>query len=324
MDEIPQEEKKSENEAEKSNNSIKNDEIQTQELNEEIVEKKENEKEINNSNNEIAEIMDDKIDNNLSEINNKIEENDSLLQKEINDININEENQKETDNNKEKDNAITKKIKEKKIKSEKKQKKEKTNNKNNIKSNKENEEKMIYSHNHFHNENILNYIKQKELKEISECSFKPKINKKIGFDKNKINNKEEKEDNESIKNKDVVERLLLWNERVKQKLNDIKEKKDKEESERDKCTFFPKLKAEVPKFDKKEISGNEKYYNRIKSSREIQKQKENRLNPNYDELYNKYYKNKEKTVLQKNKKVSKKTYQNYLNHFHNVLMNDDD
>jgi len=183
---------------------------------------------------------------------------------------------------------------------------------------------MIYSHNHFHNENILNYIKQKELKEISECSFKPKINKKIGFDKNKINNKEEKEDNESIKNKDVVERLLLWNERVKQKLNDIKEKKDKEESERDKCTFFPKLKAEVPKFDKKEISGNEKYYNRIKNSREIKKQKENKLNPNYDELYNKYYKNKEKTVLQKNKKVSKKDYQNYLNHFHNVLMNDDD
>ena len=323
MDEVPQEEKNSEHEAEKSHNSIKNDEIQNQEINEEIIEMKENENQMNNSNNENAEIMDDKIENNLSEINNKNEENDSLLQKEINDINIKEENEKET-NNKDEEKKISKKVKEKKIKSEKKQKKEKFDNKKNIKSNKEKEVDIIYSHNHFHNENILNYIKQKELKEISECSFKPKINKKIGFEVNKITNKEVKEGNESNKNQDVVERLLLWNERVKQKLNNIKEKKDKEEIERDKCTFFPKLKPEAPKFDKKEISGNEKYYNRIKNSREIQKQKENKLNPNYDELYNKYYKNKEKTVLQKNKKLSKKTYQNYLNHFHNVLMNDDD
>ena len=41
-------------------------------------------------------------------------------------------------------------------------------------------------------------------------------------------------------------------------------------------------------------------------------------------MNDKYYKNKEKTVLQKNKKVTNKTYKNYLNHFHNVLMNDDD
>ena len=33
------------------------------------------------------------------------------------------------------------------------------------------------------------------------------------------------------------------------------------------------------------INGSDKYYDRIKNSREIKKEKEKKLNPDYDELY---------------------------------------
>ena len=313
MDEI-KEEKKSENEGEKKDNSIKNEEIQDKEINEEVKEKNENENEIQNTNNENSGITNDKIENNISEIKNKIEENDSLLQKEINEIRINEK----SDKNKNKKAETYKRNRDSllSITKSKQSKKLSIIDKTNL-------EEIIYSHDHYHNENILKYIKQKELKEIEECSFRPKINKKIGFEVRKFDNEDENGES-SAQNKNVVERLLLWKERVKKKLNEVKDKKEKEELERDKCTFIPKLKTDIPKFDKKEINGTEKYYDRIKNSREVKKRKENILNPNYDELYKKYYKSKEKTVLKNKKKVSKKTYENYLNHFHNVLMNDDE
>ena len=313
MDEI-KEEKKSENEGEKKDNSIKNEEIQDKEINEEVKEENENENEIHNTNNENSGITNDKIENNISEIKNKIEENDSLLQKEINEIKINEK----SDKNKNKKAETYKRNRDSllSITKSKQSKKLSIIDKTNL-------EEIIYSHDHYHNENILKYIKQKELKEIEECSFRPKINKKIGFEVRKFDNEDENGES-SAQNKNVVERLLLWKERVKKKLNEVKDKKEKEELERDKCTFIPKLKTDIPKFDKKEINGTEKYYDRIKNSREVKKRKENILNPNYDELYKKYYKSKEKTVLKNKKKVSKKTYENYLNHFHNVLMNDDE
>ena len=317
MDEI-KDEKKSENEGEKSKNSIKNEEIKDKEINEEIKEKTANENEIknetHNTNNENSEIINDKIENNISEIKNKIEENDSLLQKEINEIKSNQKHEA----NKNKKVEIFNRNKDSLLSTSKSKQSKKLSI-----IDKSNYEEIIYSHNHYHNENILKYIKQKELKEIEECSFRPKINKKIGFEVRKFDNEDENGETSS-KNKDVVERLLLWKERVKQKLNEVKDKKEKEELERDKFTFIPKLKTEIPKFDKKEISGTEKYYDRIKNSRELKKRKENILNPNYDELYKKHYKSKEKAVLKNNKKISKKTYENYLNHFHNVLMNDDD
>ena len=313
MDEI-KEDKKSENEGEKIDNSIKNEEMQDKEINEEVKEKNENENEIQNTNNENSGIINDKIENNISEIKNKIEENDSLLQKEINEIKINEK----SDKNKNKKAETYKRNRDSllSITKSKQSKKLSIIDKTNL-------EEIIYSHDHYHNENILKYIKQKELKEIEECSFRPKINKKIGFEVRKFDNEDENGES-SAQNKNVVERLLLWKERVKKKLNEVKDKKEKEELERDKCTFIPKLKTDIPKFDKKEINGTEKYYDRIKNSREVKKRKENILNPNYDELYKKYYKSKEKTVLKNKKKVSKKTYENYLNHFHNVLMNDDE
>ena len=174
----------------------------------------------------------------------------------------------------------------------------------------------VYSRNHYRNENIKNYIKYKESKEIGECSFKPKINKRKGNAENNGIEKEKKE------NEDVVDRLMHWKDRVEKKKNDTKNKKD--ESATDGCTFNPKLNTEVPKFEDTKINGTKKYLERIKNSREIQKQKEEKLNPNYNDLYNKYYKKKEKTILDKNKKLTKKEYQNYLNVFHNALMNDDE
>ena len=65
---------------------------------------------------------------------------------------------------------------------------------------------------YFINETIINYIKQKEQQEIEECSFRPKINKKIGFEiNNEDNNGIEKEKNNPS---DVVDRLMQWKEGV--------------------------------------------------------------------------------------------------------------
>ena len=95
---------------------------------------------------------------------------------------------------------------------------------------------------------------------------------------------------------------MQWKERVQKKKNDtINKKEDKAQNE---CTFNPKLNGEVPKFEDTKINGTKKYLDRIKNSRELQKQKEEKLNPNNEEL-NKYYKIV-KDVLDKNKKLSKK------------------
>ena len=247
-------------------------------------------------------------------------------EREINDNNEEKINNEEIQNNEKNESE--------KVKTEKKQKKKnlslpkninkakstkiKNNKKNNINNNNENNENKIMIYYKYRKENILNYIKQKEQQEIEECSFRPKINKKIGFEINNLdNNKAEKEK----ENSDVVDRLMKWNERVQKKKNDINKRA---ETERDGCTFNPKLNSEVPKFENTKINGTKKYLERIKNSREMQKQKEEKLNPNYDMLYNKYYKKKEKTVLNKNKKLTEKEYQNYINAIHNALMNDDD
>jgi ABC-type transporter MlaC component len=117
---------------------------------------------------------------------------------------------------------------------------------------------------------------------------------------------------------------LQWKERIEKKKRKNLSKNQKEELEKNGYTFNPKLNLEMPKFESMKINGTKKYLDRIKNSREMQKQKEEKLNPNYDQLYKKYYDKKGKTVLDKNKKLTKKTYQNYLNAFHNALMNDDD
>jgi hypothetical protein len=248
-------------------------------------------------------------------------------EREINDNNEEKINNEEIKNNEKKESEKEKKEKKQKKKdlsltkniNKSKSTKMKYNKKNIINKNNNNNENKIMIYYKYRKENILNYIKQKEQQEIGECSFRPKINKKIGFEINNLdNNKAEKEK----ENSDVVDRLMKWNERMQKKKNDSINKRA--ETARNGCTFNPKLNSEVPKFENTKINGTKKYLERIKNSREMQKQKEEKLNPNYDMLYNKYYKKKEKTVLNKNKKLTEKEYQNYINAIHNALMNDDD
>ena len=73
----------------------------------------------------------------------------------------------------------------------------------------------------------------------------------------------------------------------RKKKNDTKNKKD--ESTTDGCTFSPKLNTDVPKYEDTKINGTKKYLERIKNSKEMQKQKEEKLNPNYNDLYTLFF-----------------------------------
>ena len=243
-----------------------------------------------NNNNDSIKYIDDKNSKNED-----IKGNNNINKNNFKNINEHSEQKLEEVNN----NSKIAKSKSSKVKKSSKTNKLKVSQKEAQKSNFDD----LINGNRFHNKNILDYIKQKEEKETTECSFKPKINKKIGFEINKSSNNKEENIPNLPQNKNVVERLLLWNQRVKQKLIEKKNERDKQNIEKDVCTFTPTLKSEVPKFEKKKINGSDKYYDRIKNSREIKKEKEKKLNPDYDELYKKYYKNKENTYLQKNKKV---------------------
>ena len=243
---------------EKNNEAI---EKQSKDLVKEILgfcdeeEKKENNNIEENNNNGNGETQENKNEDKKEE-ENKIN-NEEKKSEVSNQNNVKEENEKEKEAIKTPEKINHNKSK-KKVASTKKINKSKNLKPKTAKKKNNSIDDKVYSHNHYRNENIKNYIKYKESKEIAECSFKPKLN------------------------------------------------------------------TDVPKFEDTKINGTKKYLERIKNSREIQKQKEEKLNPNYNDLYNKYYKKKEKTILDKNKKLTKKEYQNYLNVFHNALMNDDD
>ena len=174
----------------------------------------------------------------------------------------------------------------------------------------------IYSKYHTHNNNIINFIKEREQQEIGECSFCPEINKKIGYKRNKfyIEN-----DNS---NENVVDRLLKWNEKIKKKMIDIKKKN--EETSQVGCTFIPKLNREIPKFEDTKVNGVQKYLDRMKEFHENKKENQKKQNPNYDKLFIKHCVGGRKKALDKNKKISKKEYKNYLTTFHKAIMNDDE
>ena len=84
-------------------------------------------------------------------------------------------------------------------------------------------------------------------------------------------------------------------------------------------------KALSPKFPKNNKTTESKnYIDRINNSRKTQKQKEEMLNPDYNKLYDKLYmKKNNSTVIDKNKKLTKKQYDKYINAFHNALMSED-
>ena len=86
----------------------------------------------------------------------------------------------------------------------------------------------------------------------------------------------------------------------------------------DKRTFSPKF------TNNNKINESKNYYmERINNSRKMQKEKEKMLNPDYNKLYDKLYMNKNNpTVLEKNKKLTKKQYDKYINAFHNAIMSE--
>ena len=86
----------------------------------------------------------------------------------------------------------------------------------------------------------------------------------------------------------------------------------------DKKTFSPKFTNNKKIFDNKNS-----YLERINNSRKMQKQKEEKMNPDYNKLYDKLTTNKKiPTAQDKNKKLTKKQYDKYINAFHNAIMSE--
>ena len=138
-----------------------------------------------------------------------------------------------------------------------------------------------------HNYELQNKLKkekaqEEEKKELSQCTFKPKLYS------NKYNNRIQSQKN-NHKNKSIYEKNSLWS-------NNLKEKKKKEivkkmDKELQGCTFTPQI-STLPKYINKrnsisnrEIIGEENYYNKMKKARKIkeEKKKGNDLIEKYDE-----------------------------------------
>ena len=143
--------------------------------------------------------------------------------------------------------------------------------------------KKIFTHN-YELQNKLKKAKaqEEEKKELSQCTFKPKLYS------NKYNTRIQSQKN-NHKNKSIYEKNSQWS-------NNLKEKKKKEivkkmDKELQGCTFTPQI-STLPKYINKrnsvsnrEIIGEENYYNKMKKARKIkeEKKKGNDLIEKYDE-----------------------------------------
>ena len=143
--------------------------------------------------------------------------------------------------------------------------------------------KKIFTHNYeLQNKLKKEKAQEEEKKELSQCTFKPKLYS------NKYNNRIQSQKN-NHKNKSIYEKNSLWS-------NNLKEKKKKEivkkmDKELQGCTFTPQISI-LPKYINKrnsisnrEIIGEENYYNKMKKARKIkeEKKKGNDLVEKYDE-----------------------------------------
>ena len=143
--------------------------------------------------------------------------------------------------------------------------------------------KKIFTHNYeLQNKLKKEKAQEEEKKELSQCTFKPKLYS------NKYNNRIQSQKN-NHKNKSIYEKNSLWS-------NNLKEKKKKEivkkmDKELQGCTFTPQISI-LPKYINKrnsisnrEIIGEENYYNKMKKARKIkeEKKKGNDLIEKYDE-----------------------------------------
>lgn len=143
--------------------------------------------------------------------------------------------------------------------------------------------KKIFTHNYeLQNKLKKEKAQEEEKKELSQCTFKPKLYS------NKYNTRIQSQKN-NHKNKSIYEKNSQWS-------NNLKEKKKKEivkkmDKELQGCTFTPQI-STLPKYINKrnsvsnrEIIGEENYYNKMKKARKIkeEKKKGNDLIEKYDE-----------------------------------------
>ena len=162
------------------------------------------------------------------------------------------------------------------------------------------------------NWNKLNKIHlQKELELLQHCTFKPNINTNFQFKDNP--------NNSDIPNKTIQERTLermqYWEDKKVTKLElqkNVSRNKDIEN-----CSFKPITNSSLPDFQGKYIKGLKNYLDRQIKSQQVQKEKKDKLNPNYNEMYDNLFKKKEKRIAEQN--MNYKDYQNAINILHKEL-----
>ena len=143
--------------------------------------------------------------------------------------------------------------------------------------------KKIFSHDYELQNKLKKEKEEKEAeKELSQCTFKPKLYA------NKYNNRIQSQ-KKMNKTKSIYEKNSLWSNKLKEK--NEKERKLKINKEKEGCTFTPQI-SRLPKYNNKkntissrEIIGEENYYNKMKKARKIieEKKKGNDLVEKYDE-----------------------------------------
>ena len=156
--------------------------------------------------------------------------------------------------------------------------------------------------------------KQQELikdKEMQHCTFKPNINSIFQFKENPTS--------DDIPNKNIQERTLermqYWEDKKITKLElqkNVSRNKDIEN-----CSFKPITNSSLPDFQGKYIKGLKNYLNRQIKSQQVQKEKKDKLNPNYNEMYDNLFKKREKRIAEQN--MNYKDYQNAMTILHKEL-----
>ena len=143
--------------------------------------------------------------------------------------------------------------------------------------------RKIFTHDYELQNKLKKEKEEKEAKkELSQCTFKPKLYT------NKYNNRIQSQ-KKINKTKSIYEKNSIWSNKLKEKKE--KERKLKINKEKEGCTFTPQI-SKLPKYNSKknsisnrEIMGEENYYNKMKKVRKIneEKKKGDDLVEKYDE-----------------------------------------
>lgn len=174
------------------------------------------------------------------------------------------------------------------------------------------------------NQEKLDKIRKEKENEIKEqCTFKPAINTKYKLKeewKSEDCKEEKGNSNNSSKSRtpheEALERMHFFIEKSKSKIEKEREKNTHKEVEH--CSFSPNINREVPEFQDKYIKGTKMYIERQMKSQQIKNERNDKLNPNYNKIYENLFKKKEKSVVNKN--LKNKDYKMALDILHNELI----